>query len=126
MWYQASGYPGLPGVFSPGQIAGWKRVTDAVHAKGGFIYCQIWHVGRASSRGLIGQQTVSSSDIPIKGNAVDGSDYAADPPRPMTVEEIHEVTKDFGEAAKKCIEAGFDGVEIHGYVADKFWLLELC
>ncbi|KUJ17909.1 12-oxophytodienoate reductase 1 [Mollisia scopiformis] len=120
----ASGYPGIPGVFTPAQIAGWKRVTDAVHAKGGFIYCQIWHVGRASSSKLLGgKQTVSSSDIPIKGNAVDGTDYAADPPRPMTVEEIQEIVKDFGAAAKKCIEAGFDGVEIHGangYLLEQF------
>lgn len=114
-YIQASGYPGIPGIFTPGQSAGWKRVTDAVHAKGGFIYCQIWHVGRASSDALLeGKQTVSSSNIPITGPAVDGTDYASHPPRPLEISEIHAITKDFAEAAKRCIEAGFDGVEIHG------------
>ncbi|KAG4440068.1 hypothetical protein IFR05_004461 [Cadophora sp. M221] len=120
----ASGYPGLPGIFTPGQSAGWKRVTDAVHAKGGFIYCQIWHVGRASSDALLeGKQTVSSSNIPITGPAVDGTDYASHPPRPLEISEIHAITKDFAEAAKRCIEAGFDGVEIHGangYLLEQF------
>jgi 2,4-dienoyl-CoA reductase-like NADH-dependent reductase (Old Yellow Enzyme family) len=112
---QASGYPGLPGVFTQGQIAGWKRVTDAVHAKGGLIYCQLWHAGRATVPALIeGQDTLSSSDIPIKGTAVDGSEYASNPPKSMTIEEIKEVVESFGAAARRCIEAGFDGVEIHG------------
>jgi 2,4-dienoyl-CoA reductase-like NADH-dependent reductase (Old Yellow Enzyme family) len=116
MWSQASGYPGLPGVFTTGQLAGWKRVTEAVHAKGGLIYCQLWHVGRATVPALIeGNQTISSSDISITGKAVDGSEYSASPPRPMTVEEIKEVTAEFAAAAKRCVEhAGFDGVEIHG------------
>jgi 2,4-dienoyl-CoA reductase-like NADH-dependent reductase (Old Yellow Enzyme family) len=111
---KASGYPGIPGIFTEGQSTAWKRVTDAVHAKGGFIYCQIWHVGRATVPSFLdGNSTVSSSDIPLKGNGLDGSEFAAAPPRPMTVEEIHAVTNDFAEAAKRCIEAGFDGVEIH-------------
>lgn len=54
----------------------------------------------------------------MSGNCVDGTEFAADPPRPMTIEEINEVTKDFGEAAKKALEAGFDGVEIHRYISD--------
>lgn len=119
----ASGYPGIPGLFTAGQIAGWKKVTNAVHAKGGFIYCQIWHVGRATSSKLIGRPTISSSNIPIKGNAVDGTDYATDAPTPATVEEIQQITKDFAEAAKTAIGAGFDGVEIHGangYLLEQF------
>ena len=97
-------------------MEGWKRVTDAVHAKGGFIYCQIWHVGRGTVPALIeGNQTWSSSDIPIKGKAVNGDEYADFPPRPMTVEEINGVVTNFADAAKRCVEdAGFDGVEIHG------------
>jgi len=84
---QCGGYPGIPGVFTSGQVAGWKRVTDIVHAKGGFIYCQIWHVGRATVPALIeGQTTLSSSDIPIKGKAVNGQDYSDFPPRPATIE----------------------------------------
>lgn len=115
--HYASGYPGTPGVFTQSQIAGWKRVTDAVHAKGGFIYCQLWHTGRASPPGLRGgKQSISASDNPISGKALDGTEYGDAPPKPMTVEEIHETTNDFAEAAKKAIEAGFDGVEIHGTV----------
>ncbi len=63
---------------------------------------------------LDGNGPVSSSNIPLEGNGMDGTAYAAVPPRPMTVEEIKDVTKDFADAAKRCIEAGFDGVEIHG------------
>ncbi|KAG0651219.1 Nicotinate catabolism cluster hxnS [Hyphodiscus hymeniophilus] len=121
----ASGYPGIPGVFTTGQLAGWKRVTDAVHAKGGFIYCQLWHVGRGTVPALIeGKETISSSNIPIKGPAVNGDEYSATPPRPATVEEIKEITAEWAAASKRCIEdAGFDGVEIHGangYLLEQF------
>ncbi|KIW96765.1 uncharacterized protein Z519_02156 [Cladophialophora bantiana CBS 173.52] len=120
----ACGYPGVPGIFTQSQIAGWKRVTDAVHAKGGFIFCQLWHVGRATVPSLLnGHDCVSSSNIPLAGKALDGSEYAATPPRPMTVEEIRETIEEFAAAAKRAIEAGFDGVEIHGangYLLDQF------
>ncbi|KAJ5647617.1 hypothetical protein N7490_003989 [Penicillium lividum] len=120
----AAGYPGVPGIFTSSQITGWKKVTDAVHAKGGLILCQLWHVGRATVPSLIeGEQPISSSDIPISGNALDGTEYAASPPRPMTVEDIQHVVKEHGAAAKRAIEAGFDGVEIHaanGYLLDQF------
>ncbi|ETN36229.1 uncharacterized protein HMPREF1541_08506 [Cyphellophora europaea CBS 101466] len=120
----ACGYKGVPGIFTPGQIAGWKRVTDAVHAKGGFIYCQLWHVGRATVPDFLdGHPAVSSSDIPITGNALTGAPYANTPPKPMTVEDIQEATKEFAAAAKRALEAGFDGVEIHGangYLLDQF------
>ncbi|KAJ5326261.1 uncharacterized protein N7506_009363 [Penicillium brevicompactum] len=120
----AAGYPGVPGIFTVSQIAGWKKVTDAVHAKGGFIYCQLWHVGRATvSSFLEGKQVLGASDIPISGNALDGSEYAASPPRPMTLEEIQETVQEYASAAKRALEAGFDGVEIHGangYLLDQF------
>lgn len=120
---QAAGYPGVPGIFTPSQIAGWKRVTDAVHAKGAFLFCQLWHVGRATVPSFIdGQQSVSASDIPISGKALDGSEYAAAPPRPMTVEEIQETAKEYAAAAKRAIEAGFDGVEIHGVYPDLYFI----
>ncbi|KAF2731252.1 FMN-linked oxidoreductase [Polyplosphaeria fusca] len=120
----AGGYPGAPGVFSPSQIAAWKKVTDKVHAKGGYIFCQIWHTGRASPPSFRGgQQQWSSSDVPMSGNYLDGTSCTENPPRPMTVEEIHETAKEFGAAAKRAVEAGFDGVEIHGangYLLDQF------
>ncbi|KAF9895264.1 hypothetical protein FE257_000166 [Aspergillus nanangensis] len=120
----AAGYPGVPGIFTASQIAGWKRVTDAVHAKGGFIFCQLWHVGRATVPSFLeGRSPVSASDIPISGSALDGSEYAAAPPRPLTVEEIQETVQEYAAAAKRAIEAGFDGVELHGangYLLDQF------
>ncbi|CAI7639494.1 unnamed protein product [Penicillium pancosmium] len=120
----AAGYPGVPGIFTKSQIAGWKKVTDAVHAKGAYIYCQLWHVGRATVPSFIdGKQAVSSSDIPISGNGLDGTEYAALPPRPITIDEIQELIKEYAAAAKRAIEAGFDGVEVHGangYLLDQF------
>ena len=116
---QAAGYPGVPGIFTPSQIAGWKNVTDAVHAKGGLILCQLWHVGRATVPSFIeGNPSVSASEIPISGKALDGTEYADSPPRPMTVEEIQDTVKEYGAAAKRAMEAGFDGVEIHGMYQD--------
>jgi 2,4-dienoyl-CoA reductase-like NADH-dependent reductase (Old Yellow Enzyme family) len=112
---QAAGYPGVPGIFTASQIAGWKKVTDAVHSKGAYIYCQLWHVGRATVPSFIeGKEVLGASDIPITGKAMDGNDYAATPPRPMTVGEIQETIAEYAAAAKRSIEAGFDGVEIHG------------
>ncbi|KZF25826.1 FMN-linked oxidoreductase [Xylona heveae TC161] len=120
----ACGYPGVPGIFTLDQIAGWKRVTDAVHAKGGFIFCQLWHVGRATCPSFLdGHNTVSSSDIPIGGKAFDGTDYASNPPKPMSIDQIQETVHEFAAAAKRAMQAGFDGVEIHGangYLLDQF------
>ncbi|KAK4501613.1 hypothetical protein PRZ48_007422 [Zasmidium cellare] len=122
--HYASGYPGVPGIFTDSQIAGWRRITDAVHAKGGFVFCQLWHTGRASPPSFRnGQQAFSSSDIPISGKALDGTEYGDNPPRPATLEEIRNTIKAFETAAVKAVEAGFDGVEIHGangYLLDQF------
>jgi 2,4-dienoyl-CoA reductase-like NADH-dependent reductase (Old Yellow Enzyme family) len=105
----------VPGIFTGEQIAGWKRVTDAVHSKGGFIFCQLWHVGRATVPSFLdGHDCVSSSNIPLTGKALDGAEYAATPPKAMTVQEIQETVSEYAAAAKRALEAGFDGVEIHG------------
>lgn len=121
----ASAYPGVTGVFTPEQLQGWRKVTDAVHAKGGFIVCQLWHVGRAASPKMRGGvQPVSASDIPMNGSYMDGVSCAENPPRPLTVEEIHGLTKEWAAAAKRAVEeAGFDGVEVHGangYLLEQF------
>lgn len=121
----ASAYPGCPGVFAPAQLEGWRKVTSAVHLKGGSIICQLWHTGRASSTGMRGgNPSVSSSDIPMQGKYLDGSTCADGPPRPLTVVEIHELALEWAAAAKRAVnEAGFDGVEIHGangYLLDQF------
>ncbi|KAI1298363.1 NADH:flavin oxidoreductase/NADH oxidase [Xylaria venustula] len=121
----ASGYPRVPGVFSESQLQGWQKVTEAVHAKGGFIFCQLWYTGRASSPKMLGgKQPVSSGNLPMSGKYIDGTDCAENPPRPMTIAEIHETTIEWAAAAKRAVElAGFDGVEIHGangYLLEQF------
>lgn len=113
--FNAGAYPGVPGMFTESQLNGWRKVTEAVHAKGGFIYSQLWHTGRASSPGMRGgEQCVSSSDIPMSGTYLDGTECKDGPPRPLTIDEIHGITKEWAAAAKRAVEiAGFDGVEIH-------------
>ncbi|KAI1756866.1 NADH:flavin oxidoreductase/NADH oxidase [Xylaria castorea] len=108
----------VPGIFSQAQIARWKEVTDAVHEKGSFIYCQLWHLGRAGFPEILetmGSRVVSSSAVPInETRAV---------PEEMTEEDIWEVIGDYATAAKNAIAAGFDGVELHGangYLIDQF------
>lgn len=110
----ASGYPGVPGIFTSSQIAGWKKVTDAVHERGGYIFLQIWHTGRASPPSFRGGKLpISSSNRPMEGSWIDGVTCESNPPTPMTRDEIGAVVGDFAEAAKNAVEAGFDGVEIH-------------
>jgi NADPH2 dehydrogenase len=116
---RASGYRNVPGIYSKAQIAAWKKITDAVHAKGSFIWCQLWALGRAAQADVLkeqsGDRVLSSSAIPIaEGRTV---------PEAMTEEEITGFIGDYATAARNAIEAGFDGVEIHGangYLIDQF------
>ncbi len=121
----AHGYPALPGIYTPEQVAGWKKVTDAVHADGGKIVIQLWHVGRISHPSLIGGQTpVAPSAIKPAGQAFTYTglqDYVT--PRALDKGELPGIVNDYVHAAKCGIEAGFDGVEIHsanGYLLDQF------
>ncbi|KAI9485027.1 hypothetical protein BDB00DRAFT_773772 [Zychaea mexicana] len=121
----AGAYPGAPGIYTEEQIVAWKRVTDAVHAKGGIIYVQLWHVGRATSSVLLpnNAQPVSASEVAIQGPCLftPGKDFEV--PHALTVEEIAGITQDYAQAAKNAVAAGFDGVEIHGangYLLDQF------
>ncbi|KAI8957507.1 12-oxophytodienoate reductase 1 [Daldinia sp. FL1419] len=122
--HYAGGYPGIPGIFTSSQVEGWKKVASAVHAKGGYIFLQIWHTGRASPPSFLGGKSpLSSSNHPMEGSWLDGTPCTSSPPKPLTVEEIRTVAQDFAEAAKRAIEAGFDGVEIHGangYLLEQF------
>lgn len=114
---QAAGYPGVPHIHSKEQIAAWKKITDSVHAKGSFIYCQIWALGRAADPSYLkaqGRDVISSGDLPFEGGAK---------PRALSEDEIKEFIQLYAQAAKNAIEAGFDGVEIHGangYLIDQF------
>lgn len=124
----ASGWPGAPHIRTADNVAGWKKVTDAVHAKQGVIYLQLWHMGRQahSSFHPATGKTVSASAIAIEGGNVKTAtleDVAAEVPVPLTVEEIKETVQDFVHGAQLAKEAGFDGVELHGangYLIDQF------
>lgn len=121
----AHGYPALPGIYTDAQIAGWKKVTDAVHAKGGKIVIQLWHVGRISHPTLIGGQTPAApSAIKPAGKAFTYQglvDYVE--PRALEKNELPAIVQDYVHATKCAMAAGFDGVEIHaanGYLLDQF------
>lgn len=114
-----------PGIYSGEQVEAWKQVTTAVHAKGGKIFLQIWHAGRAAHPNMCdGQQPISASAIAIEGDThtpQGKADYVV--PRAVQVDEIPTLIKAFADAARSAIQAGFDGVEVHaanGYLIDQF------
>lgn len=120
------GYPALPGIYNDAQIEGWKLVTDAVHAKGGKIVLQLWHVGRISHPSLLPSNSlpVAPSAIKPEGQAFtyEGlQDYVE--PRALETAELPAIVQDYVHATKCAMVAGFDGVEIHaanGYLLDQF------
>ena len=122
----AKGYAWTPGIYSDAQVAGWKLVTDAVHAKGGKIFAQIWHVGRVSHTSLQpgGQAPVAPSAITAETRTYDGKGFVAtSQPRALEISEIAGILDDYRKAAANAERAGFDGVEIHaanGYLIDQF------
>lgn len=123
---QGMGYPATPGIYSPEQVEGWQKITEAVHAKGGRIFLQLWHVGRISHPSLQpeGALPVAPSAIAPAGMA---STYTGEQPfvtpRALETDEIPGIVEDYRRAAANALEAGFDGVEIHaanGYLLDQF------
>jgi len=122
----AHGYPALPGIYTDAQVAGWKKITEAVHAKGGKIVLQLWHVGRISHPSLLpnGAQPVAPSAIKPAGKAFTYQglvDYVE--PRALDASELPAIVQDYVHATKCALAAGFDGVEIHaanGYLLDQF------
>lgn len=120
------GMPATPGIYSEAQIAGWKEVTRAIHDKGGFVFLQLWHVGRISHSSLLnGQLPVAPSAIAAPGNAftADFSRAPFETPRALETSEIESVVEDYARAALSAQRAGFDGVEIHGangYLLEQF------
>ncbi len=123
---QGVGYPGTPGIHTPEQVAGWKKVIEAVHAKGGKIFLQLWHVGRISHPSLQpeGGLPVAPSAIAAQGQLFTFTgmqDFVV--PRALDAKEIPGIVSDFADGARHAKAAGFDGVEIHaasGYLIDQF------
>src|SRR6204780_3812232 len=115
---QAQGYPNAPGIYTPAQIAGWRMVTDAVHASGGRMVLQIAHNGRNSHSSLMtdGAPPVAPSAVlpTIPALTKDFQQVPAETPRPLETSEIAVIIAMFRQAALNAIEAGFDGVELQG------------
>lgn len=130
---ESNGMPGVPGLFTPEQANGWKKVVEAVHAKGGFIFCQLWHAGRATIPQMTGSPAVCPSasvwDSPTECfshppvGSTEPVPYANHPPIEMSVPHIKQTIQDYCKAAKTAMDIGFDGVEIHGgngYLPEQF------
>lgn len=123
---QAAGYINVPGLYSAEQVAGWQQVTAGVHAQGGQIFAQLWHVGRMSHPDLLG------GELPLAPSAINPHDKVYTPsgfqdtvtPQAMTLAQIAQTIADFAQAAQNALAAGFDGVEIHaanGYLLHQFF-----
>lgn len=135
---QGQGYAWTPGIYSKEQIAGWKKVTDAVHAAGGHMFAQLWHVGRVSHTSFqpggaapVGPSAIQAEGVKVfivTGHAERGRDAETamvqhSMPRELTIPQIRQIVQDFARAAKNAMLAGFDGVEIHGangYLIEQF------
>lgn len=129
---RGQGYAWTPGIHSTEQIAGWQKVTRAVHDAGGVIFAQLWHVGRVSHTALQpeGQAPVAPSAIPASQVKVfietaPGSGMLSEPsmPRELTTAEVRELVQYYAQAARNALQAGFDGVELHcanGYLVNQF------
>lgn len=123
---QGVGYPNTPGIYSDAQVAGWRHVTDAVHAAGGHIFCQLWHVGRISLPDF------HAGELPVAPSAINpettlyAPDFSQKPtvtPRALDHSEIKGIIEDYVRAARRALEAGFDGIEVHaanGYLLNQF------
>ena len=123
---EAVGYINTPGIHSKEQVEGWKKVTERVHKKGGKIFIQLWHVGRIS------HPDFHNGELPLAPSAINPNTKSFTPegnkdtvtPKEMTKEDIKRTIKDFQNAAKNAMDAGFDGVEIHssnGYLFHQFF-----
>jgi N-ethylmaleimide reductase len=120
------GYPNTPGIHTEAQVVGWRKITDAIHAKGGHIYLQLWHVGRISHPAYQEDGTLPVAPSPIKprGQVFTGAsmeEYVT--PRALETAEIPKIVNEYVHGAMLAKQAGFDGVEIHnanGYLLDQF------
>jgi N-ethylmaleimide reductase len=129
---EGKGYAWTPGIYSEAQRDGWRQVTGAVHAAGGRIFLQLWHVGRVSlsvfqpgGRAPVAPSAIAARDTRVYAIGADGvaQMFPTDPPRALEMAEIARIVDDFRRAAGLAMQAGFDGVEIHGgngYLIDQF------
>jgi N-ethylmaleimide reductase len=118
------GWPSAPGLWNEAQVEGWKTVTEAVHRNGGHIVAQLWHMGRLVHPDVSGMQPVSSSAVtaPDYAHTYDGKKPHVEP-RAATADDIARIVGDYAQAGRNAIEAGFDGVQVHGangYLVDQF------
>jgi N-ethylmaleimide reductase len=125
----ARGYRGAPGIYSDEQVAGWKRITDMVHAKGGYIFVQLWHAGRTTHVAITGEQPVTASVNPAYSTdpsvrIVTPEGFApASPHRALETREVGGILEQYRAAALNAKTAGFDGVELmaaNGHLIDQF------
>jgi N-ethylmaleimide reductase len=124
------GWLGAPGLYSDAQVAGWKTIVEAVHAKGGHMFAQLWHSGRSSHTSMTGGAIPVSASVdpgywqnPNHLVSVPGGWVQPSPHRAVTVEEIAGIVEDYRAAAARAMDAGFEGVEVHGangYLVDQF------
>ncbi len=120
------GYINTPGIHADAHTAAWKRITDAVHAGGGRIFVQLWHVGRISHTSLLpdGQPPVAPSAVRAEAQTFAESGFVdTSQPRALETSEIPALIEEYRQAARRALEAGFDGVEVHsanGYLLDQF------
>jgi 2,4-dienoyl-CoA reductase-like NADH-dependent reductase (Old Yellow Enzyme family) len=124
---QGVGYARTPGIWSEAQVSGWKKITEAVHARGGLIVMQFWHVGRISDPMFLnGELPVAPSAIAPAGHvSLVRPEKPYVTPRPLETNELKGIVEDYRRAAENAKRAGFDGVEIHGangYLLEQFLL----
>ncbi|KAM0519129.1 hypothetical protein ACHAPE_004128 [Trichoderma viride] len=131
--FEANGMPGAPGLFLEEQVKSWKKVVDAVHAKGAYIYAQLWHAGRVTLPQITGTATVAPSNIPFDDpnecyaypplHSTTPVKLSEHPPIELTADHIKQTIRDHCTAAKAAMDIGFDGIEIHGangYLPEQF------
>lgn len=129
---RGQGYAWTPGIYTPEQIAGWRKVTEAVHAEGGVIFAQLWHVGRVSHTALqpngdapISASAIAADQVKVFIETAPGAGELVKPsmPRALTTDEVQELVQLYIQAARNAMEAGFDGIELHcanGYLVNQF------
>lgn len=129
---RGQGYAWTPGIYTPEQVSGWRKVTEAVHSEGGVIFAQLWHVGRVSHTALqpngdapISASVIAADQVKVFIETAPGAGELVKPsmPRALTTDEVQELVQLYIQAARNAMEAGFDGIELHcanGYLVNQF------